>query len=172
MIELYPYNLRSPLLTDALRVYARVWPDRDPDIARETFTRYTGYEDFHGFVAMLDNEPVGVGYGAKSYPGVPWHDLVAPVFDIDHPAFQNAFRIVELAVVAECQGNGIGGQLHDRLLTTQPCPRALISTSVTNERARSIYEQRGWRYLHTEFEAPDDPHRYVIMGKELGPSVE
>lgn len=172
MIELIPYTQRSPLIADALGVYARVWPDRDPEVARETFTRYTGYEDFHGFVAMLDNQPVGVGYGARSYPGVPWHDLVAPVFGLDHPAFQNAFRIVELAVVHEHQGRGIGGQLHDRLLAAQPCPRALISTGATNQRARSIYEQRGWRYLHTAFDVPDDPHQYVIMGKELDPTVE
>ncbi len=90
---------------------------------------------------------------------------------MDHPALQDAFRIVELAVVEAHQGHGIGGQLHDALLDAQPCPRALISTNVTNQRARSMYERRGWRYLHGSFEVPDDPHRYVIMARELGPST-
>jgi len=164
MIELMPYSPQSSLLDDALRVYARVWPQRDPDVARETFTRYTGYLDFCGFVALVDDLPVGVGYGAKSYPGVPWHDLVAPRLGEDHPAF----RIVELAVVKEYQGKGIGGKLHDRLLATQTCSRALVSTGVTNQRARAIYERRGWQYLHAAFDAPDETQLYVIMGKELG----
>lgn len=40
--------------------------------------------------------------------------------------------------------------------------------NVANQWARSIYERRGWRYLHTAFEVPDDPDLYVIMTKELG----
>lgn len=168
VITLRAYSQRSPLLEQALRIYARVWPDRDPAIARETFTRYAGYPAFHGFVAFVDDEPAGVGYGARSSPGVPWHDLVAPRLGEAHPALQDAFRIVELAVVEQHQGNGVGGRLHDALLAAQPCARALISTNVANQRARAIYERRGWRYLHTSFEVPDDPHRYVIMAKELG----
>ena len=77
---------------------------------------------------------------------------------------------VELAVAEEQQGQGIGGRLHDHLLASQPCPRALISTNVTNQRARRIYERRGWYYLHESFDVPGDPHRYVIMAKELGAS--
>ena len=167
-IRLVAYSQQSPLLEDALRIYARVWPDRDPKVARETFTRYAGYPGFSGFVAFVDDEPAGVGYGAQSTPGIPWHDLVAPRLGDNHPALQDAFRIVELAVVEEHQGKGIGGQLHDRLLATQPCSWALISTNVTNQRARCIYERRGWSYLDTRFDVPDDPHQYVIMAKELG----
>ena len=167
MIRLLPYTQQSPLLNEALRIYAHVWPDRDPDAAREGFTRYAGYADFHGFVALNGDEPAGVGYGARSVPGIPWHDLVAPRLGVEHPALQDAFRIVELAVVEAHQGHGIGGQLHDALLAAQPCPRALISTNVTNQRARAMYERRGWRYLHESFAVPDDPNRYVIMAREL-----
>jgi ribosomal protein S18 acetylase RimI-like enzyme len=167
VIRLLPYTQQSPLLEDALRIYARVWPDRDPEVARETFTRYAGYPAFTGFVAFAADEPAGVGYGARSEPGIPWHDLVAPRLGSDLPAFQDAFRIVELAVIEDQQGKGIGGQLHDALLGAQPCSRALISTNVNNQRARGIYERRGWHYLHTDFDVPDDTNRYVIMAKEL-----
>jgi ribosomal protein S18 acetylase RimI-like enzyme len=170
MIRLAAYTQQSPLLDEALRIYARVWPERDPEVARETFTRYAGYADFRGFVAFVGDEPAGVGYGARSVSGIPWHDLVGPRLGADHPALQSAFRIVELAVVEEHQGQGIGGRLHDLVLASQPCPRALISTNVTNQRARGIYERRGWYYLHESFDVPDDPHRYVIMAKELGAS--
>ncbi|HYI15256.1 MAG TPA: GNAT family N-acetyltransferase [Thermomicrobiales bacterium] len=168
VLTLRAYTQQSPLLEDALQIYARVWPDRDPEVARETFTRYAGYPGFSGFVAFIDDEPAGVGYGAQSSPGVPWHDLVAPRLGVDRPEFQDAFRIVELAADEAHQGKGIGGQLHDRLLAAQPCRRALISTNVTNLRARGIYERRGWTYLHTAFDVPDDPHQYVIMAQELG----
>jgi ribosomal protein S18 acetylase RimI-like enzyme len=167
MIALVSYTQHSPLLEDALSIYGQVWPDRDPEQSREGFTRYAGYPNFRGFLACVDGEPVGVGYGARSFPGVPWHDLVAPRLGADHPALQEAFRIVELAVIDTQRGKGLGGLLHDRLLESQPCPRALISTNVTNQRARAIYERRGWRYLHTAFDVPNDPHRYVIMAKEL-----
>jgi predicted GNAT superfamily acetyltransferase len=69
-IRLLPYNRNSPLLEEALRVYARVWPDRDRDEARENFTRYAGYADFRGLVAFVGEEAVGVGYGARSIPGI------------------------------------------------------------------------------------------------------
>jgi hypothetical protein len=167
VLTLRAYTQQSPLLDDALHIYARVWPDRDPEVARETFTRYAGYPDFAGFVAFVGDEPAGVGYGARSFPGVPWHDLVAPRLGADLPAFQDAFRIVELAVVEEHQGRGIGARLHDALLEAQPCRRALISTNVNNTRARGIYERRGWQYLDTDFKVPDDPNRYVIMAKAL-----
>jgi hypothetical protein len=59
MLRLRAYTQQSALLEDALRIYARVWPDRDPDVARETFTRYAGYPDFSSLVAFIDDEPAG-----------------------------------------------------------------------------------------------------------------
>jgi ribosomal protein S18 acetylase RimI-like enzyme len=166
-VKLITYTRDSPLLDEALRVYARVWPRRDPAVAREGFTRYAGYRDFHGFVAVQDDVPVGVGYGARSYPGVPWHDLVAPVLEESHPALRDAWRLVELAVIEEHRRQGIGGRLHDALLAAQPCPRALLSTSVANQRARAMYERRGWQYVHRDLAVEGEPLPYVIMSKEL-----
>ncbi|HUG13836.1 MAG TPA: hypothetical protein VMM78_02365 [Thermomicrobiales bacterium] len=52
-IGLLPYSTLSPLLEEALAVYAPVWPDRDPGDAREGFARYATYRDFHGLVSRL-----------------------------------------------------------------------------------------------------------------------
>lgn len=166
-VELHPYSARSPLLDAALAVYASVWPARDPADAREGFTRYAGYRDFVGFVAVLDGEAIGVGYGARSYPGVPWHDVVAPLLGTDHPALRDAWRLVELAVVTEHRRAGIGALLHDALLAAQPCPRALLSTSVTNYPARTLYERRGWYYVLRELNVEMQSGTYVVMAKEL-----
>ena len=164
-----PYSADA-LLEDALAVYARVWPERDRNEARDNFTRYADYEGFLGLVAFDGDEPVGVAYGATSQPGVWWHDKAAAGLGADHPALQDAWRLVELAVVAEYRGQGIGGELHDRLLTGLPNARALICTAVHNRHARGIYERRGWRYVAESFDFPGEPHPHVIMRRELAPS--
>jgi GNAT superfamily N-acetyltransferase len=166
-IRLRPYDRDSPLLEEALAVYARVWPDRNRDEARENFTRYAGYADFHGLVAFVGEEAVGVGYGTRSIPGIWWHDQVTPQLGLDHPALQDAWRLVELAVVETHRRLGIGGQLHDALLAAQSCSRVLLCTGVANERARTMYERRGWHYVAPSFEFPGESHPYAIMGKEL-----
>jgi ribosomal protein S18 acetylase RimI-like enzyme len=167
VISLVPYTQGAPLLETALEVYTRVWPERDRDDAREGFTRYAGYDDFHGIVALRGATPVGVGYGARSSPGVPWHDLVSAELGGDHPALQDAWRLVELAVVAEARQCGVGGRIHDALLAARHCSRALLSTAVANQRARAMYERRGWHYVVEAFQPAGEPHPYVIMGREL-----
>jgi ribosomal protein S18 acetylase RimI-like enzyme len=167
-VSLRSYTRDSPLLEDALNVYTRVWPERDPDEARENFVRYAGYGGFRGLVAFAGDVAAGVGYGANSEPGVWWHDQVGPVLGDDHPALHDSWRLVELAVIKEYRRHGVGGQLHDALIASQPCPRVLLCTAVANDRARAIYERRGWYYVHPYFDFPGEPHPYVIMGKELG----
>lgn len=162
-----PYTADSPLLENALAVYAGVWPERDRDEARENFTRYAGYAGFIGLVAYDGDEPVGVAYGATSQLGVWWHDKAAAGLGADHPALQDAWRLVELAVVDAHRGRGIGGELHDRLLAAQPNARALVCTAVHNTHARDIYERRGWRYVAESFDFPGEPHPYVIMAREV-----
>jgi ribosomal protein S18 acetylase RimI-like enzyme len=167
-IRLVQYTQQDPLLETALAVYAQVWPERDREYAREGFTRYAGYHDFHGLVAFLDDAPVGVAYGARSQPGVPWHDIVSDMFGADHPALQDAWRLVELAVVEDARGLGIGGQLHDALLARHGCAQALLSTAVSNTRARGMYERRGWHYVVESFQPEGEPHAYVMMGRRAG----
>src|SRR5262249_16839586 len=122
MIRLEPYTQTSPLMDVALHVYAAVWPGRDPARAGEGLTRHGGYDGVCGFVGYHGDEAAGVGYGASSVPGIWWHDHVTPVLGMDHPALHDAWRLVELAVMAEHRRLGIGGQLHDTLLAVQPCP--------------------------------------------------
>jgi hypothetical protein len=166
-IEFCSYSVDSPLLEDALAVYARVWPDRDQDVARESFTRYARYDDFHGMVAFLRGQPIGVGYGARSYPGVWWHDQVAARLGNDFPPLQDAWRLVELAVVSEFRQQQVGGRIHDRLIAARTCARALLCTGTTNVTAQTMYARRGWYTVHPGFDFPGESHPYVIMGKEL-----
>jgi GNAT superfamily N-acetyltransferase len=167
LITLHAYTRDSPLLEAALEIYARVWPERDREVTKANFMGYTGFEEFHGFVARAGGEYTGVAFGARSRPGRWWHDQVTPVLGVDHPALQDAWRLMELAVIESHQGQGIGGLLHDALLEKQPCPRVLLSTGVGNERARRMYERRGWYYVHASVDFPGESYPYAIMGKEI-----
>jgi ribosomal protein S18 acetylase RimI-like enzyme len=75
--------------------------------------------------------------------------------------------LVELAVLDDYRGLGIGTALHDTLLASQPYRRALLSTEVSNADARRLYERLGWQYLHPGFIFSDGGPAYTIMHKEL-----
>jgi GNAT superfamily N-acetyltransferase len=168
-ITLRRFTADSPLLEIGFLVYQHVWPEREDEFAEthESFIRYAGYPDFAGVVAFRDDRPVGVGYGARSFPGVWWHDQVTPVLGSDHPALQDAWRLVELAVVSDARRHGIGGMIHDHLLSAHTCARALLCTGVDNIVARQMYASRGWQIVHPGFDFPGQPVQYVILGKDL-----
>ena len=168
-IELRAYTAGSPLLEVGFGVYREVWPEREHEFeeTRESFERYATYANFAGIVAFHGDRPVGVGYGARSRPGIWWHDQVTPFFGEDHPALQDAWRLVELAVVPDMRRRQVGGMIHDTLLASQGCRRALLCTSVENTVAQAMYARRGWYTLHPGFDFPGQPVQYVILAREL-----
>jgi GNAT superfamily N-acetyltransferase len=165
-LTLAPFDASSHLFEEAQRVYARTWPEDDPAEIRASFAEYAAYRDFIGLLALRGAEPVGVGYGAGSYPGVPYHDQLSACLGASHPALQEAWRLVELAVVPEVQGSGVGGRLHDALLAAQPCPRALIATAVSNARARDMYLRRGWTVLTPALLLPGKREPHIVFARE------
>jgi ribosomal protein S18 acetylase RimI-like enzyme len=165
-VSVEPFSAMSPLLESAVRVYTETW-GRAWDPAYAFFARYAGYPDFRGIVALHRGVAVGMGFGHRSLPGQWWHDAVAVHVGPGNPVLQEAWVLVELAVLPAWQGYGIGGLLHDTLLEAQPFPRTLLSTEVTNERARRIYERRGWHYLHAGFAFAAGQPRFLVMHQEL-----
>ncbi len=57
------------------------------------------------------------------------------------------FEFVELAVLPEARGHGLGGRLHDVLLEGVPKERAMLSTDNGDSPAVRLYSARGWRKL-------------------------
>ncbi len=163
--EIIAFTASSPLLDGAVRVYTQTW-GREWEASHAFIAQYAGYAGFRGFVAMRDDGAVGMGFGARSEMDQWWHEKVAAQVGADHPALQNAWVLVELAVLPAFREQGIGGMLHDTLLTAQPCPRTLLSTETTNTRARAMYEGRGWRYLHPGFVFNDGQPPFAVMHRE------
>ena len=152
---------------DAVRLYLDTWPGDELNVTN-FFARYAALPDYHGLAALHDGKLVGFGFGARSLPGNWWHDRVAAHVGIDHPALQDVWTLVDLAVAPEYRGRGVGSALMEALLAAQPCPRALLSTEVDNAGARRLYERHGWTYLHPGFAFNPGDRQYAVMRRELG----
>ncbi len=163
-----PLRLGAPFFDDAVRLYVATWPDDGGALGiTDLFTRYAALPDYHGLVALRDDALVGFGLGARSALGQWWHDRVAAQVGAQHPALQDVWALVDLAVAPEHRGHGVGSALMGALLAAQPCPRALLSTEVSNTGARRLYERLGWSYLHPGFAFNPGDKSYVVMCREL-----
>ena len=112
---------------------------------------------------------VGFAYGYTGGPGLWWFDLVRQA--ISHEAYHywlsDYFEFVELAVTPVFQGQRIGSQLHDHLLTGLAYRTAVLSTIQAETRAMKLYTRRGWTPLARNYHFPGSDDLYVIMGLDL-----
>jgi len=164
-----PLTPGTPRFADAVRLYLTIWPG-DTQSITDFFTRYAALPEYHGLAAVPDGaeeELAGFGFGTRSLPGNWWHERVAAQVGAEHPALQDAWTLVDLAVAAPHRGKGIGGALLEALLAAQPCPRALLSTEVSNAGAQRLYERHGWSFLHSGFAFNPGDQAYAVMRREL-----
>ena len=103
--------------------------------------------------------------------GQRWHDRVAAEIGPDHPALQDAWVLVNLAIRSTYRNRGIGATLLKTLLASQSCPRTLLSTEVANAGARRLYERNGWRYLHPGLVFTPGQQPFVVMACEINSGV-
>jgi ribosomal protein S18 acetylase RimI-like enzyme len=169
-ITIASFSADSPHLEAAMRLYVAVFGG-EADSVREFITRYaTVYPDFHGVVALVqeqgEEQVVGMGFGTRSVPGNWWYDKVSAQVGADHPALPDAWVLVELGVLPDYRGTGLGTRLHNALVDAQPLPRLLLSTQVANTGARRLYERLGWTYLHPGFVFSEGAEPFVVMRRE------
>ena len=75
--------------------------------------------------------------------------------------------LVELAILPDYQGRGVGERLIDALLKSQPLNRAVLSVAVSNADAQRFYLRHGWSYLHEGFVFGPGQPPYAVMRREL-----
>lgn len=165
-IQLRPFDPESDELDAAMRVHATVW-ERNVKQTLRFYLSNAEARDYHGRVAFIGQEAVGMGFGTRSEKGQWWHDQVAEQVGAGHPALQDAWVLVELAVLRAYRRRGVGRLLVDALLEAQPCTNALLSTLVTNQSAVRFYERYGWRILHPGFSFLRGDPAYLIMHRRL-----
>ena len=162
-----PLQPDAPYFDGAVRLYLATWPGADVRAVADFFARYFALPDYRGLVASVGEKVMAYGFGVRSLPGNWWHDKVAEQVGAEHPALQDAWALVSLATTPEHRRRGLASSLMETLLASQPCPRVLLSTEVTNAPARRLYERHGWTYLHEGFVfKPGDP-AFVVMKRDL-----
>lgn len=133
-------------------------------------SRHIAREGFRSVVAREapEKQVVGFVYGYTCRPGNWWYDNVAPGLSQEaiNEWLSNCFEFVELAVDPDFQGQGIGGQLHDRLLTGLRYRTAVLST-MSGTTAEKMYRKRGWVTLIPVHRFPGGSEPYLIMGLDL-----
>lgn len=164
-IELRRFTEAGAGLDAAVTVYADTW-HRPLGPAWEFFHRYASYPGFRGRLAYMEGRLAGMGFGTEAFRGNWWVDRILAETG-PCPEMEDAWSLVELAVLPAYRGRGVGTTLHGALLAGLPYRHAVLSTQVTNHRARRLYERLGWHYLHPGM--PFQPHGelYVVMGKDL-----
>ncbi|HEX2864845.1 MAG TPA: GNAT family N-acetyltransferase [Deinococcales bacterium] len=162
-ITLEPLTLDT--LDEAVSVYARTW-DRDEYAARLHFERHRLYPMWRGLLARKDRRAIGFVYGNQSLPGQWWHDVVSRHLR-DREVLRDAWVLSELAVAPGHRDHGLGGWLHDEVLSGLPFRHAVLSTQLSNAGAQRFYHRRGWRTVVPEirFSVFDEP--FTILARDL-----
>ncbi|MEU4607852.1 GNAT family N-acetyltransferase [Kribbella sp. NPDC023972] len=106
-------------------------------------------DGFKLVAARADDRIVGFAYGFTGQRGQWWPDRIAEAApaEIVTEWVGGHFEFVELAVMVEAQGRGIGSALHDVLMADLPHEKALLSTYVDDRTAPRLYRRKGWQVL-------------------------
>lgn len=164
-MDLVPFTRTSPLLSEAVNIYVATW-GHSRDASYQFIFQYAGFEGFAGRLATVEGRAVGMGFGVHAVRGNWWVDTVVGALGVNHPAVQDAWTLVELAVAPSHRGQGLGTAIHDALWLAQDRPRALLSTQQNNHGAQRLYLRLGWTIVHPGLLFPGNPVPYVIMARE------
>jgi ribosomal protein S18 acetylase RimI-like enzyme len=149
---------------------APVWTGVTGGRMSDILARHARRDGFTFLTAREDGRLAGFTYGYRGRPGEWWHDIVhAAMAEAEraHWLAPGHFEYVELHVRPGLRGRGLGGRLHDELLSRQAASRtAVLSTQVDNERALGLYRGRGWRVVLPELDFGAG-RLFSILGREL-----
>ena len=173
--KILPLQTSGPLFEGAIRVYGEAFaqpPYSDPDRGREVRSRMRDVhgkrQGFQAFAAVQDDGTVvGMIYGYHGSKGQWWHDTVAK--NLDAATAQkwlgDPYELVEVAVLPEMQGRGIGAALIACLLHGRPEATCVLSTR-TDSIAHRLYRRLGFEQI-TEMAFAQGGAMFYVMGKEL-----
>ncbi|WP_433002159.1 GNAT family N-acetyltransferase [Kribbella sp. CA-294648] len=154
-------EIQSPTDVDHLApqiwpVYATVFGDFESyELWRaDLFDRHAARAGYRLLTAVDGSRPAGTtlagfGWGYTGQRGQFWSDLVCNSLPkaITDEWVGGHFEVVELAVLPEYRGQGVGRALHDKLLESVT-GRCLLSTSDDpGDPAVRLYLSSGWRKL-------------------------
>jgi GNAT superfamily N-acetyltransferase len=172
-------------LPDVMTVYRRAFLDlHEHDPARAEAER-TAHARTHvhrpglRVIAALAPDPdlpadtaplVGIAYGQPGARGQWWHDTVVAALpaDVAQQWLSDVFEVVELHVLPEYQGHGLGRRLLRELLGG--CGRRTAALSALEPRdspARHLYAGEGFLPLLNNFHFAGGDTAYAVLVKQL-----
>ncbi len=141
-------------------------------------SRFVGHLATHAtrrdfrFIAAREGDTgplLGFIYGYTGEPGQWFHDRIRAALTPEMAGrwLADVYEVVEFGVRPEAQGRGIGGQLHDALVSSLTNRTAILSTRQGDTAAMRLYRRRGWQPLLTDYRFPNSTNPYTIMGLDL-----
>ncbi|GAB3945570.1 hypothetical protein GCM10029976_071570 [Kribbella albertanoniae] len=132
--------------------------------ATDQLPTHAGRDDFR-LVAARDESVLGFAYGVTGWPGQWWSDRIAAAIPAELAAewIGGHFEVVELAVIPEAQGRGLGAALMTALMDGLPHRKALLTTYVDDRAAPRLYRRLGWQVL-----VPDLGWGSALYGLDTG----
>ena len=157
------------------RELAAVWTWVTADRVDEILPRHAARDGFTLVAALEDGQIVGFAYAYRGAPGQWWHDAVAAAMtraDAARWLSPGHVELAELHVARNRRREGIGGRLHDALVTSLgDAPTAVLSTQATNAPALALYRERGWEVVVPELRFAPGSEPYAILGLALAPGA-
>ncbi len=154
-----PFNVAPFTVRENLDPIVTAWaaafvePPNGPRQAielRHQLLRHSRYDGFRGFVARdrASGQVLGVIYGYSNAQGQWWRDQVARSMGPGRVALlDDSYCLTELGVIATARRLGVARALVATLLTSQPHPRALLSTRADNYDGLAFYRRTGWQVV-------------------------
>lgn len=179
LVTLFPFTSADfpGLLGSILDVYDRAFAippyikDHGDRLAFEaSIQRHADREGFRGYWACDPyGKLVGFAYGYTGGPGQWWYDTVSQGMapELIERWLSDYFEFVELAVDPDMQGRGIGGRLHDMLISGARHATAALTTAQDETDALFLYRKRGWVTIRENYIFPGDSIFRRIMARDL-----
>jgi GNAT superfamily N-acetyltransferase len=174
------FAARIPELLDIYRrAFLEIYESDPAHAARERRTLMRQHQYRPDFRLVVAEEPTGVPVGFcytyRSAEGQWWHDVVSRSLRSEDRArwLADCREVVELHVLPEWQGTGVGRNLLATALDDVPERNAALSAlDLPGSRALRLYTGQGFEPLLSAFRFPGSSTRYVILAKRLSPQKD
>jgi ribosomal protein S18 acetylase RimI-like enzyme len=158
-------------LDEVLAVYATAmgYPMEVAELRRGFVAAHTQRDEFRAVATLDGDRLVGFGYGYRSRPGQWWHEQVRAGLDPKAYAtwLADSFELVELHVLPDAQGQGIGQAQLVALLDGVACRTVVLSTPEGESRAWRLYRRMGFVDVLRHCEFPGDDRPFAVLGRAL-----
>jgi len=158
-------------LDDVLAVYATAmdYPPEVAELRRGFVAAHTQRAEFRAVATLDGDRLVGFGYGYRSRAGQWWHEQVRTGMDsATYDAWMtDCFELVELHVLPDAQGRGIGQNQLVALLTGVQRRTVALSTPEGESRAWRLYRRMGFVDLLRHYDFPGDDRPFAVLGRAL-----